>query len=168
MSHPMDHLWKDLFADGGQAWAMASVRKALKERRRRMVAKSLAGFSTLVACAGVLWLALPLLNFSRNPPSFREELGKLNIPTHSSPGESTGLAQGDPTPAKPGGLVAPALPGVRFISDNELLERFRGYPVALVGPPENRRLIFTSSPTQPQGYQEQPEDIDPGTPEEER
>jgi len=167
MSHPMDHLWKDLFADGGQAWAMASVRKALKERRRRMVAKSLAGFSTLVACAGVLWLALPLLNFSRNPPSFQEELGKLNIPTQPT-GESSRLAQGDLTPANQGELVAPALPGVRFISDNELLERFRGYPVALVGLPENRRLIFTSTPTLPQGYQEQPEDIDLATPDEER
>lgn len=165
----MDNIWKDLFADGGQARALASVRQALKARRRRMVAKSLAGFSTLVACAGVLWLALPLLSFSRRPPSFQEELGKLNIPPVYHPETSTNLAKVSPTVESGSNGELPALPGVRFISDSELLERFRGQPVALVGPPENRRLIFTSTPTlSPEESYPQPDGVDPEPVEDER
>ena len=122
MKNP-DHgeLWRDALDEGVEdALAAASLAGMLAYARHRRRRRRLLGVSAVAAALGVLFcLTTRLQNPSRGPLAAHQSPG---VPTAAP--EATGLAQ------------------VHFLTDEELLSRFPDRPIALIGPPGDRRLVF--------------------------
>jgi hypothetical protein len=133
MKEPPDYepLLQDLFAprdeaadtirEASLASAIASV---AQRRRRRSVVMKCAAIGLLV-CIGAILSSSPLVDEKRTVANV--------TPTPSS--NLTTLADPNPLDAIPSR-------GVRIISEEQLLDYFPDRAVALVGPANNRRLVF--------------------------
>jgi hypothetical protein len=95
-------------------------------RRFRRAARATGLVASVVFLAAVsLWFRFEPQPFTHNKPL-----------THDIQSPTAKLA----TTALPG--VAPELPAVRLLSDDELLGLFPGRPVALIGSPGKQQLVF--------------------------
>jgi len=122
MSQRLGNLWEDLFADDARGRSMRTVATALRAQRRKRLAGRLA------VCAAVIVCAVAGLCFWRGP-----EAGVPGVELAQEAGASKpDLAQ---QPDEP--IVA-----VKYLSDSEMLQQLKGYPVALVGQPGSRRLVY--------------------------
>ena len=114
-------LWRDALDEGVKDALLADslagmLAYARRRRRRRML-----GISAVAGALAVL-LLLRLTLRSSNPQ--RPLTTERSPDTPAGNSQNAGLAQ------------------VHFLTDEELLSRFPGRPVALIGPPGDRRLVF--------------------------
>ena len=121
MRSPDDELWRNsLDEEIGDDLAAESLAGMLAYARRRRRRRKVLGVS---AVAGALALLLCVALRSSNPP--RHPLAVAQPSSNStSRSENPGHAQ------------------IHFLTDEELLSRFPDRPVALIGPPGERRLVF--------------------------
>jgi len=122
MSQRLRTLWEDLFADDARGRSMRTVATALRaQRRKRMVGQ-------LVVCAVMIGCLVAGWRFWRGP-----EAAVPGVELAQEAGETKPeLAQ---QPDEP--IVA-----VKYLGDSEMLQQLKGYPVALVGQPGSRRLVY--------------------------
>jgi hypothetical protein len=129
MSQRLRTLWEDLFAGSVHHRSMRTVASALRAQRRRRLAQQ------WTLCAAMMGSLLVGWWLWRGPKERPDELG-TGVPVVE-------LAQ-QPGNAKPAISAQETEPvvAVKYLSDTEMLEQLKGYPVALVGQPGNRRLVY--------------------------
>ncbi|MFM8930758.1 MAG: hypothetical protein ACKOS8_02635, partial [Gemmataceae bacterium] len=120
MSQRLKSLWEDLFADDARGRSMRTVATALRAQRRKRMVGRLAVCAVMFCCLVAGWW------FWRGP--------KADVP-------GLELAQ-EAGETKPELAQQPDEPivAVKYLSDSEMLQQLKGYPVALVGQPGSRRL----------------------------
>jgi hypothetical protein len=151
-----ERLWRDLFEEKGSAQSLsvllreAALRRKARARQRRLYLVAAAGLLGLFALS---WWAMP----GRDHPLFAREKKETNsIPVEALAKELSPKRNIPPAPPRQsveGPAVAQIktnrpldIPGVKTISDEELLDRMRGMPIALVGPKGHRRVVFLNEP----------------------
>ena len=124
-------LLKELLTDESlEALRLRSVDQGLAVvRRRKQHAAWAKGGLMVGATLGALWLVVSLNEHPRLP----DQVGHRPLATNAA--NSTPPVTTMKTPAP-----------VRFISDDELLALFPGRPLALIGPPGRKTLLFLDQP----------------------
>ncbi|MBI5386433.1 MAG: hypothetical protein HZA90_17315 [Verrucomicrobia bacterium] len=116
-----DPLLNELLADESlEVVRRRSLEQGLAVARRR---RQRAGWAKAGMIAAVILGALCLFLPNGKRPELREQVARGPATTTHAPS------------------------AVRFISDDELLALFSGRPLALIGPPERRTLLFLDQPT---------------------
>lgn len=129
MSQRLRTLWEELFADEAQGRSMRTVATALRARRRKRMARR------LVACAAMIGSLVAGWWLWRG-----SEVEQVQ-PEATGRGIELVQAAG---PSNPEFTQQPDEPvvAVKYLSDSEMLQQLKGYPVALVGQPGSRRLVY--------------------------
>lgn len=122
MSQRLGNLWEDLFADDARGRSMRTVATALRAQRRKRMARRLALCAAMVGCLVAGWW------FWRGPEAV-------------VPGVEMAQETGETNPGIAPQLDEPIVT-VKYLSDSEILQQLKGYPVALVGRPGSRRFVY--------------------------
>jgi len=165
---PSDELWRDLFGDHGSRPSLSVLLKEAKARNRsRALRRNLVCVAAATVLIALGWLVLPRTNpIVQDAPIAKEEIIPVLVEKgiadsrtgpkdqkrettdtalpKKSPEEKTQVVQNNEKPHL-------HIPGVREITDEELLERLRGIPVALVGPKGHRKVLFLNEVAHHQG-----------------
>ncbi len=129
MSQRLRTLWEDLFAGGVHRRSMRTVAITLGARRRRRLAQR---WTLCAAMIGSLLIGWWLWRGPKERPD-ELETGAAVVELAQQPS----IAKPAVTPQETEPVVA-----VKYLSDMEMLKQLKGYPVALVGQPGKRRLVY--------------------------
>jgi len=143
-----DTLWRDLYRDGPAKRSLDTLLlEAKRKRRRRAGVPLVLAAAAVLALAMMAWWATPWKGGMIDPPPVAEG-NRHQIPTHEeAPPLPRRKFDQTPPPNLTEDQHAPqpnwvASVGAKEISDEELLDRLKGWPVALVGPKGKRKAVF--------------------------